>query len=259
MFVSVIMPTYNGGAFIAEAVQSVLSQTHTHWELWIVDDASTDNTTAVLQPFLTDTRIHYHRLPKNGGAAAARSYALAMARGEYVAFLDSDDVWEPQKLERQLAFMQQQTAAGVPCYFSATAYVRMDEDGRVGAYRWVPPHRVGYWKMLFLSDPIGNSTVMYERRQFGDIRVPAIDKRNDFALWLAMLRSGAYCYGLPERLMRYRVRRQSLSSNKRRLWRYHWQLYRHIERLSWPIAALAMLCWAAVKGTGIGVGKQREE
>ncbi len=251
--VSIIMPTYNCARFIAESVQTVLDQTYPHWELLIVDDASTDNTAEALQPFLKDQRIRYECLEKNSGAAFARSRALELATGDYIAFLDSDDLWHPEKLEKQLAFMQEKTDAGTPCYFTATAYTQIDDNGTSLHKAICPPKRVGYWKMLFLSDPVGNSTVMYDRTHFGDLTVPPIKKRNDFALWLKALRNGDYCYGFGERLMKYRVRSNSLSANKLKLAKYHWHLYRHIEKLPVITSTFAVFCWAFVKVTGIGV------
>lgn len=254
--VSIIMPTYNSAPFIAESVQTVLDQTYPHWELLIVDDASTDNTAEIVRPFLEDTRIRYECLVQNSGAAVARSRALELASGDYVAFLDSDDLWHPEKLERQLSFMRQMTASGTPCYFTATAYTQIDDNGNSLHRANYPPKRVGYWKMLLLSDPIGNSTVMYDRRRFGDLTVPPIKKRNDFALWLKALRGGDYCYGLDEHLMQYRVRSNSLSANKLKLAKYHWQLYRHIENLPIITSAFAVFCWAFVKTTGFGLKRK---
>jgi len=242
--VSVIMPTYNCDKYITTAVLSVTEQSYPHWELLIVDDASTDHTEAVLRPFLPDPRIRYVRFDTNRGAAAARSEALQLARGRFIAFLDSDDVWHPQKLEKQLSFMHAHPA----CAMSATAYRDISEDGTPLSRVRIPPRRCGYWKLLFLSDPLGNSTVMYDRAVFGDRTVPPIEKRNDFALWLSLLRDGEICRGLPDILTRYRVRSQSLSARKLALAKYHWYLYRRVEGLSVPVSSLAMVCWAVVKG-----------
>lgn len=246
--VSVIMPTYNCGQYVADSIRSVQAQTYGNWELWIIDDHSTDNTPTVVRPFLEDTRIHYVYLEKNGGPAAARNEALRQAQGDYVAFLDSDDVWYPDKLERQLAFMIQKK-----CFFSCTAYRKMNENGQPMSKVILPHAVVGYWKTYFLSDPIGNSTVVYDRNYFGDRQVPLIRKRNDFALWLQLLRDGDCCYGMEDVLMDYRVRKQSVSSNKLSLAKYHWKLYHHIENRNIIVSALGVFCWAFIKGTGIGL------
>lgn len=247
--VSIIMPTYNCACFIAQSVESVLAQSHTNWELIIVDDCSTDNTKDVLAPYLAKyPNIHYIFLDKNGGPAVARSNALKQAKGDYVAFLDSDDLWHPEKLTKQIAFMREKNAV-----FSATAYSQIDEEGKPLKTVLIPPKKTDYAKMLRLSCPVGNSTVMYDRRTLGDQTIPAIQKRNDFALWLQLLHTVPICYGLPDVLTIYRVRTKSVSSNKLKLLPYHWHLYHHIEKLSMLKSVWYILCWAFVKGTKIGI------
>ena len=198
--------------------------------------------------FLHDPRIHYIYLQENGGPAKARNEALCLAQGDYIVFLDSDDIWHPQKLEQQLAFMDEKN-----CFFSCTGHQKMDESCKMLNTAILPHVTVGYWKTYFLSNPIGNSTVIYDRHYFGDRQVPLIRKRNDFALWLQLLRDGARCYGLEGILMDYRVRKQSVSSNKLGLAKYHWELYRQVEKRNLPISALGVLSWAFVKGTGFGL------
>ena len=248
--VSVIMPTYNCSAYIADAVQSVRKQSYTNWELWIVDDCSIDETARVLKPFLHDSRIHYFCLSKNGGPAAARNYGLRQASGRYIAFLDSDDVWHPQKLERQVAFMNEMQPEG--CHFCCTAYSKITENGKSLHYALVPPKKTGYWKMFLLSDPIGNSTVMYDYVFFGCVQAPLIPKRNDYALWLQMLRGGAICFGMEDTLTRYRVREGSVSYQKTSLIRHQWNLYRNIEKMSLFLSVFGILSWIFVKITKIG-------
>ena len=253
--VSVIMPTYNCGKYIAAAIRSVQAQTYDNWELWVVDDCSTDETAQILEPFLEDTRIHYHCMDENGGPAPARNYGLCRAEGRYIAFLDSDDLWYPEKLEKQLAFMQRTSG----CCFSCTAYGKMDEQGNSLHRVMVPPAKAGYWKMFFLSDPIGNSTVVYDRNYFGLVQAPLVRKRNDYGLWLQMLRDGAVCYGMEDTLMQCRIREGSVSYNKIKLVRHQWYLYRHVEKLNLPLCVIGILCWAFVKGTGIGLDIRRCE
>ena len=181
--VSIIMPTYNCAKFIAQSIDSVLAQIYKNWELIIVDDCSTDNTQEILAPYLQKYKnIHYTRLKKNGGPAAARTEALKQAKGDYIAFLDSDDLWTPNKLALQIDFMKENKIA-----FSATGYEVMTEDGISKNIALIPPGKTDYKKMLRLSDPIGNLTVVYDRRIAGIQTVPAIKKRNDFALWLQIL------------------------------------------------------------------------
>lgn len=253
--VSVIMPAYNCGQYIGQAIQSVIGQTLEDWELQIADDCSTDGTQAVVERLAAqEPRIHYTRLARNGGPAAARNEALRRAAGRYVAFLDSDDLWAPDKLERQIAFMEQTGAL-----FSATAYDQMDEDGNPLPTVCLPPRRTDYRKMLRLSNPIGNSTVMADQGALGRLEVPPIRKRNDFALWLKILRSAPCCMGMDDVLTHYRVRTDSISSNKLAQAKYHWQLYREIEGLSVPASAFYLGCWAFVKGTGIGLRRERRK
>lgn len=251
--VSVVMPTYNCASFIQEAVESVVAQTYPSWELIIVDDCSTDNTKAVLAPYLAKyPNIHYTCLEKNSGPAVARSEALKQAKGDYVAFLDSDDLWTPQKLSLQIDFMKQKK---VP--FSATGYELISEDGTSKGIALLPPQKTNYDKMLRLSCPVGNLTIMYDRRIIGDQQVPAIKKRNDFALWLKILKETPYCYGLQDVLAKYRVRTTSVSSNKFKLIPFQWDLYRNIEGFAIMKSVWYMCCWGFVKGLGIGIKKRK--
>lgn len=249
------MPTYNCGRFISESIDSVLKQTVKDWEIVIVDDCSTDNTVEVLKPYLAAyPNIRYHCLEKNGGPAAARTEAIRMAKGRYVAFLDSDDLWSADKLEKQIAFMERTGAA-----FSCTAYEEMNEAGESLHVVCIPPEKTDYNKMLRLSNPIGNLTVMYDQQKLGKYAVPPIRKRNDFALWLRILKDEKYCQGMPEVLGRYRIRANSVSRNKASQVKYHWQLYHEIEKLGFVRSCWALACWAFVKGTGIGLNKKKTQ
>ena len=181
--VSVIMPTYNCAAYIGISIESVISQTVTDWEIQIVDDCSTDDTKSVLQPYLKKySNIHYYCLPENGGPAVARTEAIKRASGKYIAFLDSDDVWFPDKLEKQISFMEKKGAV-----FSCTAYTQMDADGNPLHIALYPPEQTDYKRCIRLSNPIGNLTAMYDQAALGKFAVPLIKKRNDFALWLQIL------------------------------------------------------------------------
>lgn len=252
--VSVIMPTYNCGRFIAKSIQSVIDQTVTDWELMIVDDCSTDNTGEMVELFAKgDLRIHYMRLAQNGGPAAARNEGLRRASGRYIAFLDSDDIWVSDKLERQIAFMEKTGAK-----FSATAYDQIDESGAPLPTVCLPPHRTDYRTMLLLSNPIGNSTVMFDQNALGKFETPLIRKRNDFALWLKILKRTPVCAGMDDVLTHYRVRTNSVSSNKLAQAKYHWQLYREIEKLGILQSIFYLGCWMFVKGTEIGLRRKQE-
>ncbi len=240
--VSVITPTYNCGAFIGATIESVQRQTYTDWEMIIVDDGSVDNTEELVRRYSDmDPRIRYFALEKNSGTAAARTKAMTYAEGEYMAFLDSDDLWEPQKLEQQLRFMKEQA-----CSFSATSYCLIDESGTQKSRIFHVPARVDYNRML-LDCPVGNSTVMYHVEKLGKFTVPDIRKRNDDALWLKMLKKERYILGLDEVLTKYRVRSDSVSSNKFTLIRYHWKLYREIEHLNVFRSAFHIAVWCFIK------------
>jgi teichuronic acid biosynthesis glycosyltransferase TuaG len=235
--VSIITPSYNCGRFIAETIESVLAQTYRDWELIIVDDCSTDDTQEIVERYMTrDPRIRYHRLAANSGAAVARTEAMRMAEGEYMAFLDSDDLWMPDKLKLQLDFMKSNGYA-----FTCTSYEQISEDseptGRI--VRSVPKTDR---RRLLLDCPVGNSTVMYDVSAMGKFEVPDIRKRNDDALWLRMLRKEKYIRGMPDVLMRYRIRGGSISGNKLALVKYHWILYRKIERMN-VFSSVFHICW----------------
>lgn len=255
MQVSVIMPTYNCGRFIASSIESVLAQTVHDWEIQIVDDCSTDNTEEIIQPYLETYRtIHYYKLPGNRGPAVARTEAIKRASGKYIAFLDSDDLWMPEKLEKQIRFMEEKQAA-----FSCTAYACIDGYGRDIHMIRVPPEKTDYKKMIRLSNPVGNLTVMYNQEKLGKYEVPMIEKRNDFALWLKILHDETYCYGMPDILALYRMGRPgSVSYNKLKQAKYHWELYRKIEKHGVLRSMYEVGCWAFVKGIGFGLNRNEK-
>lgn len=240
--VSVITPTYNCARFIAQTIKSVQAQTYSNWEMIIVDDCSTDDTASVVSRFAEeDGRIIYKRLEENSGAAVARTMAMSLARGEYMAFCDSDDLWLPEKLAHQLAFMRENGHA-----FSCTQYSQIDESGS-DLGRMIGVLEKTDYNRLLLDCPVGNSTVMYSVKALGKFEVPNIRKRNDDALWLAMLKKEKYIWGMPETLTKYRIRANSISSNKLDLVKYHWQLYREIEHLSLARSAFHICYWGVIK------------
>ncbi len=240
--VSVITPTYNCGRFIAETIEAVQAQTYTHWEMIIVDDCSTDDTKAVVDGYMAkDSRIRYHCLETNSGAAVARTTAMELAQGEYMAFCDSDDLWLPEKLQKQLDFMQEKGYA-----FTCTAYEQIDEAGK-SLDRVIKTVEKTDYNRLLLDCPVGNSTVMYNVGVMGKFQVPNIRKRNDDALWLQMLKKEKYIWGMPDVLMRYRIRSNSISSNKLKVIKYHWILYRDIEHLSVVRSACHIFWWCFLK------------
>lgn len=250
--VSIIMPTYNCGRYIQEAIDSVRNQSFSNWELIVIDDCSLDDTASIMRKYQEkDPRIYYECFSKNQGPAAARTRALQLAAGRYVAFLDSDDIWFPDKLEKQITFMKNEKIA-----FSATGYNLIDENGKSLGKESVPPKRTDYNKMFYLGDPVGNLTVIYDQYKIGKQQVPNIRKRNDYALWLQILRQTDYCYGMKEVLASYRKHTSSISNNKWKLIRYQWHLYRNIEQLNLCKCTLGIITWALIKKAGLQYRKE---
>lgn len=225
--ISIVMPVYNSEQFINDTIRSVLAQTYEDWELILIDDASTDGSEAVICEYIKyDKRIRYIRLEKNSGAAYARNIGISKARGNYIAFLDSDDLWRPEKLELQYHYMKERNVA-----FSCTYYQQMDESGKKFGKIMKAPPKADYRRVLF-DNPIGTLTAMYSVERLGKIYGPLIRKRNDYALWLKLLKQTDYVYCLDEILAYYRIRQNSLSRNKFHLIQYQWELYRKCEGLS---------------------------
>ncbi|NMH75169.1 glycosyltransferase family 2 protein [Bacillus sp. RO2] len=237
--VSVITPSYNAEKFIAATIESVRTQTYTNWEMIIVDDCSKDTTREILKEYAAlDPRIKPIFLEENSGAAVARNTALKAAQGDYVAFLDSDDLWVPDKLEKQLAFMQKNDYA-----FSFTAYNLMDEDGKPLDKVIDVPKQIDY-KGLLKNTIIGCLTVMIDTRKVEPLQMPLIRTRQDFALWLKVLRQGHIAYGMQEPLANYRIVEGSISSNKLKTAKRNWYVYREIEKLSLPYASWCFVNYA---------------
>lgn len=240
--VSIITPTYNCAKFIAETIDSVRAQTYQNWEMIIVDDCSLDNTKEIVEEYIkTDPRIRYHLLEKNSGAAVARTTAMQLANGAYMAFIDSDDLWMPDKLSRQIQWMEENGHA-----FSCTAYEQIDEDGN-SLHRVIKTVEKTNYNRLLLDCPVGNSSVVYNVEKMGKFEVPDIRKRNDDALWLQMLKKEEYIWGMPDVLMKYRIRQNSISSNKLKVIKYHWILYRDIEHLSVFRSLFHIGFWCLIK------------
>lgn len=240
--ISIITPTYNCERFIGETIESVLKQTYKNWEMVIVDDCSTDNTYEVVKKYAdNDSRIKYYLLEENSGAAVARTKAMQLATGDYMAFLDSDDLWISNKLECQLKFMKENNYN-----FTCTEYEQIDENGK-SLNKVIKVKNKTNYNGVLLSCPVGNSTVMYNVSKMGKFQVPNIRKRNDDALWLQMLKKEEYIYGLNNILMEYRIRTNSISSNKLDLVKYHWYLYRNIEHLSVIRSLFHIGYWGVIK------------
>ncbi|MFJ5747613.1 glycosyltransferase family 2 protein [Peribacillus frigoritolerans] len=224
--VSVITPSYNCSSFIPETIKTVQDQTYFNWEMIIVDDQSKDDSVSIIKSYAEhDSRIRLIPLSKNVGAARARNIAIKEANGKYIAFLDSDDLWLPTKLEEQVAFMQKGNLA-----FSFTSYSLIDEEGKSLDVEVKAPKEVDY-KHLIGNTTIGCLTVMLDRLQFKHIEMPDIQPE-DTALWLLLLRQGYKAHGLPKVLSKYRIVSNSTSRNKFKAAYRYWKLLRNQEKLS---------------------------
>ncbi|WP_128755814.1 glycosyltransferase family 2 protein [Bacillus sp. LL01] len=224
--VSIVTPTYNASKYILDTIRSVQAQTHTNWEMLIVDDCSKDNTKDIIREKMKgDSRIKLIELWKNGGPAHARNTAINASEGEYVAFLDSDDLWHPSKLERQLIFMKKHDSA-----FSYTAYRIMKEDGERTDVVFPAPPSINY-RTLLMNTAIGTLTVVLNKTKLGYFQMQLFrDCSEDYGLWLSILNKGVTAHGLNEELAVYRKCENSLSSNKIKSAKKTWNTYRKIEK-----------------------------
>ncbi|AFL69137.1 glycosyltransferase family 2 protein [Sulfurospirillum barnesii] len=224
--VSIITPSYNSELFISQTIESVLSQTYQNWEMIIVDDVSPDKSNDIVEEYSQrDSRIKLIRLEKNSGPAIARNTAIETAQGRYIAFLDADDVWLPEKLQKQIAFMQEKHLD-----FTYCSYVLIDEIGN-HCGQTLAPEKLNYTAMLS-SNKIGCLTAIYDTKKLGKIYMPDILKRQDYGLWLKIFKIIGTTQGLLEPLAVYRIRKNSVSSNKLALVKYHYILFREHEKLS---------------------------
>ena len=239
--ISIIVPVYNAGAYIRETISMVAAQTYGNWELLLVDDGSEDDSREKIRESMEsgDARIRLIEKQQNEGAARARNTGIEASKGRYVAFLDADDLWMPDKLERELAFMKEKQAA-----FVFTAYEFGDEDAkRTGKVVNVPPS-LTYFKALSRT-VIFTTTVMLDTERTGRelIRMPEV-KSEDTATWWKILKNGFTAYGLNEVLAVYRRPARSLSSNKLEAIRRIWNLYRKQEKLSLWYSVYNLFFWA---------------
>ncbi|MGY6558051.1 MAG: glycosyltransferase family 2 protein [Nitritalea sp.] len=235
--VSIITPCYQAARFLPGLLASVRAQAYPHWELLLIDDGSTDGTSAAIAAAAAaDKRVHALFLSENQGAAAARNAGIRAAQGRFIAFLDVDDRWMPEKLKRQLAFMQRENIA-----FSYTYYTVVEENGRAAGVVDQLPDKLSYTQLL-TRNFVGCLTAMYDTELLGKVLMPALRKRQDYGLWLHLLKKTPYAYLLPEVLATYTRRNSSLSSNKLGLIRYNWQLFRQVERLPLLSACYYLSC-----------------
>jgi teichuronic acid biosynthesis glycosyltransferase TuaG len=234
--VSIIMPSFNSEKFISEAIISIQKQTYTNWELLVVDDCSTDKTVAIIQKFINnDNRIHLIRLKKNSGTGIARNTALQKANGQYIAFLDSDDLWKPEKLSKQIDFMK---ANNLPFTFSF--YDLIDEDGQLLNKRIKAPNNLSF-RQLFFCNYVGNLTGIYDASSLGKIPISSIRKRQDWMVWLTILKQIKTAKPVPESLAFYRIRKNSLSTSKTALLKHNYAVYRQFHKYTVFVSLLCMV------------------
>jgi teichuronic acid biosynthesis glycosyltransferase TuaG len=225
IMVSVIMPLYNSQKFLSEAITSLLAQYFKDFELIIVDDASKDDSVKIANGFARlDRRIRLIKQIMNSGPAIARNAGIEVAQGRYIAFCDSDDVWMPDKLEKQISVLQSSDAA--VCF---TSYYKMLEDG-TRTDRLVRAKPVVTYQMELRSNHIGLSTAIYDTEKCGKVFMLDSRKHEDYSLWLKILGTGYTAIGLQEPLVYYRLRSNSVSSNKFKASYYHWKVLRATAR-----------------------------
>lgn len=237
--VSVITPIYNAGKYLKSTLDSILSQTYKKIEIVLVDDCSTDNSAAIIREYQkAHPQIVYHLQEKNMGAGAARNKALEIAKGQYVAFLDSDDLWMPNKTELQLATMKKELSP-----FSYTAIEMIDSAGNITKSKRTLKERCDY-NYLLHNTIIATSSVIIDRNILGNFRMPLRRGGQDYATWLMLLRNGTVACGLNESLVKYRVASGSLSSNKFKSIKQVWEIQTQDEKINKFSAAFHVICFS---------------
>ena len=239
--VSIIMAAYNAEKTIAAAVESVLQQTYRQFELLVINDHSTDHTEEIVRHYAKrDSRIKRIDLPKNSGVSAARLAGARQAKGIWIAVLDSDDIWLPDKLEKQLV---KQRETGAQLLYTGAGF--MDAEGRPLRGYLSAPKMVSYRELL-KQNRISNSSVLVKKELYLRYYVQRDDLHEDFALWLRLLRTGVKAYGVDEPLLIYRISSTSKSGKKWRSAKMNWNTYRYI---GLGIAkSIYYMCWYAVNG-----------
>lgn len=234
--VSIITPIYNAALFLESTIQSVLNQTYSHWELLLIDDCSSDTSFKIAKNYSQkDPRIKSYQLSENKGAAIARNFGIEKANGEYIAFLDADDVWFSKKLQKQLDFMVENH-----CNICYSSYQLMNEDGSL------QPKQIEALPMITLnkllkSNYIGNLTGVYNAAALGKVYAPIIRKRQDWGLWLNALKVENKAMGVKEPLAAYRFRKNSISRNKTQLLKYNFAVYKKTMGFSTSKSLLMMI------------------
>lgn len=237
--VSVIMPCYNMEKYVADSIASVVRQTYPHWELLIVDDASTDGTVEIVKNLCNnDDRIHFEVKTKHSGIADTRNQCIQMAQGRFLAFLDADDIWHPEKLETQVRFMLENHVG-----FTYSTYDWIDEEGNTLNKSINTIGHLDYETYL-RNTIIGCSTVVVDKTIVGEVVVPRFRTSEDTATWLDILKQGHLAYAIDQPLVSYRIRRRSASSNKLKAAADLWKVYRRHEKIPFFKALHYFSCYA---------------
>lgn len=244
--VSIVVPVYNCERFINHTIKTVLNQTYQNWELLLVDDCSTDNSVSIINGYVAgDNRIKLIKLKENSGAAVARNEGMKNANGKYIAFLDSDDLWNENKLKKQINFMKKNKYV-----FTYTGYEFADEEGNKLDKIVKVPEQLTY-KQALKNTTIFTSTVIFDVQKLGKelIKMPNVRRGQDTATWWKVLKTGIIAYGLNESLSMYRRSNNTLSSNKVKALKRTWNLYRNVEKLPFFTSLFNFIfyCFNAVK------------
>lgn len=237
--VSIIIPVYNAERFLERTLNSVLAQTYKEFEVILVDDRSTDKSAQIIAKYAAlHPEIKYHLQEKNMGAAVARNTALEMAKGRFVAFLDSDDEWYPEKLESQLKLLKEKNM-----FFAYTAIEMIDESDNITKGKREVKEEVDY-KFLLRNTMIATSSVLIDRNRFGDFRMPLRRGGQDYATWLQLLRTGEKACGINKVLVKYRQTNNSLSSNKFKSIKQVWEIQTQNEHINRFVVGINVFCFA---------------
>ncbi|GAA0866135.1 glycosyltransferase family 2 protein [Paraclostridium tenue] len=229
MKVSIITPVYNSEKFIRETIVSVLNQTYNNWEMIFIDDCSNDSSESIIKEYLNkDNRFKYIKLKKNSGVANARNIGIREAKGRFIAFLDSDDIWHKNKLETQVNYMINNNVS-----FCFSAYEVIDENSKIINQKIIPSKKIISYKDILKQNVIGCLTVVIDRNSITDLEMPKI-RHEDFATWIKILKSGQKAYCIDEVLASYRKTQKSLSGNKIKSALWTWDIYRKYEKISVP-------------------------
>ncbi len=241
--VSIITPAYNCDKYVSKTVESVISQTYINWEMIIVDDCSTDQTSKIIKEYSDfDSRIKYYKLDTNSGAAVARNQGIKMANGRYIAFLDSDDLWDDIFLNEQIDFI-----VSGKYEFVYSEYRLIDQEGKF-ITNYSPKKKQVKYSQIIKHNYIGCLTVIYDVEKIGKVFMPVnAFQREDLATWLKILKKIKYGYCNPKILASYRVGHSSVSSNKKHMIKYQWNVYRNVEKVNLIMSFYYIFIWA-IKG-----------